>query len=735
MTVTPNDVAFSADEFAEDIRHALESDPAIAQALLQPGSKLKEHSLKIERELREVEVGSVRDYVRQSSRVADLHSQLQRCDGILAEMQERLLGFEADLGSASRDLKSLRSESRRMSTKLKNRQAAEASLGGVLKHVALDPRHASIICDGAVNDAFVEAVAALDAALNFACEKGADVEFSRDWRSCRDLAPLMEKLRGKATARCGDELLERIDELHRDSSNVHQLQRVRLARLAPLQRFLERHAPEVAHHVKDVYVDRMARTLHALFRAYHAELEKLDLPVADKCDMVAVHEDEVRYPLTGRVSLAKRGDGFSLGDRASVLKRLDAPPLLVHVAIKEKRRYPFEELFRSSLRHLADAALSEMHFVTAFLHGGENGPAVQSTLQAIFRRAFSATLEHLENKLFACHDAVGLLLVVRLIESARKQATRGPAPAASALDAFLGDCEALVRPRLLVILAQNIDGVKQSDLKRLGDPSTSPHYVARRYGELHATVLALFPDACRQAFARDPDALSPPASPQASPIRKLVDAARRSSGGSSRRSSTESVNDEPAAKQAALHVGELRERTAELLLRLARRLKQGKERHIFLVNNYDLITSIFAERDVSAHEADVVFWLNKLHAERDAFVEDALRAAFADLIDFVRAAERSADAQLDVGQAQALAASFNASWKGAIANANADVLRLFANFVNGVEVLKQVLTQLLLYYTRFQEIVRKGAGDVPFAADLVPTATILDEIKKYSRIF
>ena len=83
----------------------------------------------------------------------------------------------------------------------------------------------------------------------------------------------MEKLRGKATARCGDELLERIDELHRDSSNVHQLQRVRLARLAPLQRFLERHSPEVANHVKDVYVDRMARTLHALFRAYHAERE------------------------------------------------------------------------------------------------------------------------------------------------------------------------------------------------------------------------------------------------------------------------------------------------------------------------------------------------------------------------------------------------------------------------------------------------------------------------------
>ena len=301
-----------------------------------------------------------------------------------------------------------------------------------------------------------------------------------------------------------------------------------------------------------------------------AELEKLDLAVADRNDVVAVPEDAVRYALTGRVSLAKRGDGFSLGDRAGVLKRMDEPPLLVHVAIKENRRYPFEELFRSSLRHLADAALSETHFVTAFLHGADqSSPAVQSTLQAIFRRAFSATLEHLENKLFACHDAVGLLLVVRLIERARTRATRGPAPTASALDAFLGDCEALVRPRLLTILTQNLEGVKKAELSRLGVVSTAPHYVARRYGELHATVLALFPDECRAAAARDADVASPPASPAASPaspaLRKIVEfASRRSSVSSTASAPTNGAAS--AAAQAASLMEELRERTAELLL-------------------------------------------------------------------------------------------------------------------------------------------------------------------------
>ena len=76
------------------------------------------------------------------------------------------------------------------------------------------------------------------------------------------------------------------------------------------------------------------------------------------------------------------------------------------------------------------------------------------------------------------------------------------------------------------------------------------------------------------------------------------------------------------ASTAASLMEELRERTSELLLRLARRLKKEKAKRVFLVNNYDLICSIFAERDVSAHESDVLFWLNKLHAEREAFVED-----------------------------------------------------------------------------------------------------------------
>ena len=41
-------------------------------------------------------------------------------------------------------------------------------------------------------------MAALDETLGFAAEGDTDVSFSRDWRSCRDLAPLMEKGQGNS---------------------------------------------------------------------------------------------------------------------------------------------------------------------------------------------------------------------------------------------------------------------------------------------------------------------------------------------------------------------------------------------------------------------------------------------------------------------------------------------------------------------------------------------------------
>ena len=107
-----------------------------------------------------------------------------------------------------------------------------------------------------------------------------------------------------------------------------------------------------------------------------------------------------------------------------------------------------------------------------------------------------------------------------------------------------------------------------------------------------------------------------------------------------------------------------------------------------------------------------------LAQQREAYVELELRGAFGRLIDFVQRIEaRMSEAAGDASDAadrvrasagaekplaEELAREFHASWKGAIGTIADGVQRNVENSHNNTELLKQVLTQLLLYYTRFQ---------------------------------
>ena len=91
---------------------------------------------------------------------------------------------------------------------------------------------------------------------------------------------------------------------------------------------------------------------------------------------------------------------------------------------------------------------------------------------------------------------------------------------------------------------------------------------------------------------------------------------------------------------------------------------------------------------------------------------------------------------LDAALVERVARDFAENWQQALDEVNRDVIVHFASFVNGMEILKQALKQLLLYYSRFTEIIRKAWRRPPhFTKDLVSTSAILVEIKKYSRTF
>ena len=175
-----------------------------------------------------------------------------------------------------------------------------------------------------------------------------------------------------------------------------------------------------------------------------------------------------------------------------------------------------------------------------------------------------------------------------------------------------------------------------------------------------------------------------------------------------------------------------------LLDRLADEHNSQKKRIVFLINNLDQVVCIFQERRVVGKEFNRI--VEKLMAQRELFVEEELLVGFSKMIAFVQqteghlAAASKGDYEVNPQVVQALVRDFSLNWKSNIEQINRNVLSYFSNFRNGMEILKQVLTQLLLYYTRFQDIIRKVWKNKPpeFCKDLVNTTIILAEIKKYA---
>ena len=71
-----------------------------------------------------------------------------------------------------------------------------------------------------------------------------------------------------------------------------------------------------------------------------------------------------------------------------------------------------------------------------------------------------------------------------------------------------------------------------------------------------------------------------------------------------------------------------------------------------------------------------------------------------------------------------------------IENIHRDVIKSFPNLTVGMDVLKQVLTQMLLYYTRFLDLVKEAfPNGAPFAQYILSISTLMNEIKNFSRNF
>lgn len=679
---------------------------------------------------------------------------MEVCDSILAGLQEMLLGFQADLSGLSGDIRQLQEQSRSLAIQVENRRCAEEGLRLFLERIVIPPNLAECICRGEVDELFLECVKDLEEKYAYVLVTEEDVR--NDDPACldpglvssagippaqteagREMKQHLEKLRLRAVDRVRVYFLNVMKELRRPKTHVRMIQTHALLKYEYLVDFLLVASPTIHAEIRDVYVESMSKTLHTLFRTYHKQLLTLDLRLATRVDLICVEDAALRDAFSTKVNMRKRGDAFVLGERAKVLDGFitaegDAvvagtpvPPINAHVAAMNGEKYSYEMIFRSIMSHLIDASTNEYVFSRQlFKEYGQN-----DCFNLIFGKTLSLVLEQLETYLFNCHDAIAILLMIKLTHSYKR--TVKARHIDKVLEPFLDRMTNLLWPRLKMVMDAHLRSIRGANAKKVGAGDIHPHLVSRRYAEFTCSVLLILNRGRIGGEER--------AGQKGSDVHVSLDIIAISSHHPSQRGS--------AGDMLMNDLDVMVEEMVLLLKRLADVHTSNKKRIVFMINNLDQIITIFKERRVAGKELNRFTEL--LVQQRELFVEEELLQTFSKMIAFVQQTEchmsgisaprgaRGVAAPADVVNpevVESLVREFSTNWKAGIEQINRNVLSYFSNFRNGMEILKQVLTQLLLYYTRFQDVIRKvWRGKPPsFCKDLVSTSVILAEIKKHA---
>uniref|UniRef100_M4B2I0 Vacuolar protein sorting-associated protein 52 A n=1 Tax=Hyaloperonospora arabidopsidis (strain Emoy2) TaxID=559515 RepID=M4B2I0_HYAAE len=709
----------------DDCLELFQQDSALQEALSQ-GKDLRMYAQEIENEFRIAEAASIAQYVVQAADLVELHDEVQSCDNLLAKMQEMLLGFQVDLGGISDEIRQLQDESMDMNVKLTNRQATEEKLQLYLDQVALTPSLIKTIHEEEVNEVFLHALVTLNGKLRyvaqqtpvFSCGSSSELLPSQT-AAFSDVEAQLTQLKTRAVARAREFLFAKVNEVKKPKTNVQMVQQNTLLPMKYLVTFLTENAPEVQESFRAVYAEVMSKTLVNVFRSYHTGLLKLHKEVASRTDVIVIDEQALKGMFSSRVNLSKRNDMFSVTERQKILDAVSTPPLILHVAQQEGVKLPYEAIFRNVQQHLMNSATSEYLFLIEFFtpsHQQDDAFRSRDLFMQVFAKTLSLCLENIENYLVTCYDAIGLLLMIHLTNSQRLVMEKRRMPC---LDAYFDRVALLLWPRFKAIFDLNLMSVKNAKVKKLGPVDLHAHFVIRRYAEFASSILSLSMYT-QQSYAS-------------------------TGGGDSSAGSSAHLYENGAGDMVLSNLIVMRDEIISLLSRLSEQHTIAKDKCVFLINNYDFVLTHFEKRRVTSEETSKFEEL--LAGQREKFVEEELTTHYAKLIQFVRQSEQSTlgkDAASAKGGSQRVEAveiekivhEFAVTWKAGIEKMNSSVMTYFSNFRNGMEILKQVLTQLLLYYTRFVETVkRRYKQPPPFNAEIVSTQEILYEIKKYSRSF
>ncbi|XP_025835156.1 vacuolar protein sorting-associated protein 52 homolog [Agrilus planipennis] len=660
------------DETKSNVQQTLEDE--VVQDIFRTGTDLRQYSRQIEKELKEVENKSIRDYIKEGQNIANLHNQISACDQILERMENMLLGFQNDLGSISSEILSLQRKSISMSQELTNRQAIRGQLSQFVDDMVVSENLITGIMESAVTDKeFLHNLQILNHKLSFVKEQS-----FKESRACLDVKDILEKLKIKAMSKIRAYLLEQVYKFRKPMTNYQVPQNVMLKNKF-FYEFILSNERNVAQEIYNEYVDTMSKIYFSYFKSYSGRIMKLKFEEgATKDDLMGI-EDTARG-IFHKATLKHKATVFSIGNRGDVLaQQLEAPIIVPHAQLKN--RYPFEALFRSEQYALVDNACREYLFIAEFFMLKGTQMQAQEMFNQIMGKTLSHLMKNLESFVSECYDMIALFLCFHLILRYQLMCHKRCVPA---LDKYWEDLQSIILPRFEYVFRLNITSIRECDPTKF-NKEMGPHYITRRYAEFSGAVVG--------------------------------------------------INENFPNELVTRLLAELQEEVDLFIVRMAGIFNERKEQLIFLINNYDMILTIITER-TRDNSKEAENFRTKLNAKSTEYVEEILSPHFGELMQFVKECEhlieegQQEQIKSNEKKAVAIVQHFTANWKKSLEELNREVMISFPNLMTGSRLLQLALTQLVQYYHRFHKLLNPNTR-----TQLVNIHHIMVEMKKYKTIY
>lgn len=585
--------------------------------------------------------------------------------------------FESELGGVSRQIQHMLDESIQIQSTLNDRLDVEVELEVLTGNVVIDDELIAGIYRAPMNETFLHYVKQLAKKRAFIQGARARSEALGDGdpsslKALEDLEPELTKLMDKMAGRIRHYLLHKILALQQPSSNVQILQQ-NMVKHQPLYNVLVDFNLDIASEVKTQYAHTMLNLFYGQFKQYVSTLTKCASELASKNETIGQLDTGRQKVTPGLFALGERGKWIMDADDHNA-----AASIIPHVAASAKKTYHFERIFLSLQRVLLDTVSGELAFQRDFFNS--------DMFSLVFSSIVTWYEETVESYLANCHDAIGVLLMMVILDSdIQTMNDRG----FSQLDPYLAKQKQRLSSRLQFIFENHIESFININIDDLGAMDTRPHYLARRYAEFAAAINAL--------------------------VLKLSNDAHR-----------KIIN----AKIKSLHM-----HFESLLNHMAETQAAGdpKKQRLFLVNNYDIILEVLNSHGLT-NTADAQDFQMQFEGEIIHCVDHELQTHFSFLLVFIK---RNPEDPIDAKAVTNFIKAFNAHWKAIFKKISGDMMRSFPNLKTGVHIMKNVFSQLLTYYKRFEEILK--TYHKPFYSqvqvEFVPHASLTYEFGLYTSDF